>query len=368
MINMNLKDKHQLYQFIAGIVAVVFIIIGCVIILAPFVPAILLATIFALSTWPAFIWLNHKLRHRTTLSAALMTLFLAVCFIIPLVVIGTSTADNFTSIYTGIESSLQGDTSQTTSFLQQVPYIGDRAAEYWVSVTSDKKKLAGVMQQYGGPTSQWLLKVGGDIGKGMIDLTLGVIIAYFFFRYGTRVAVRTSNLIDTFGGERGQHLLSISKNTLIGVVYGLLGTAFAQGVMAALGFWIAGVPGATFLGLLTFFVSFIPAGPPIIWLPVALWLFSQDQTWQPIFLIVWGAVLVGTIDNLLRPYFISRGSDLPFLLVLFGVIGGMMAFGFIGVFIGPTLLALAYTLIMGWSTHMPSTEKAEKAEKPKKSK
>lgn len=353
MLNLSMKSNKQLYQFIVGIAASVFILAGCILILAPFIPAILLAIIFALATWPAFTWLNNKLHHKTTLSAFLMTVFLGVCFIIPLVIIGSSTADNFTSIYSGIENSLQGDTTQTTDFLEQIPYVGHRVAEYWVDLTSDKTKLGAAMQQYGGPTSAWLLKVGGDIGKGMIDLTLGVIIAYFFFRYGNRVAVRTSNLIETFGGERGRHLLTICKNTLIGVVYGMIGTAFAQGALAAVGFYIAQVPGAAFLGLLTFFVSFIPAGPPIVWLPVSLWLFSQGQSWQPIFLIIWGTILVGTIDNLLRPYFISRGSDLPFLLVLFGVIGGMMAFGFIGVFIGPTLLALAYTLILGWSTHTP---------------
>lgn len=359
LFNMSLKNRKQMYQFIVGIAGSVTILAGCILILAPFIPAILLAIIFALATWPAFTWLNHKLHHRTALSAALMTVFLAVCFIIPLVIIGSSTADNITTIYSGIESSVQGDSLASTDLIKRIPYVGDDLADYWVTLTSDKKKMASAMQQYGGPTSAWLLKVGGDIGKGMIDLTLGVVIAYFFFRYGARVAVRTSNLIETFGGERGQHLLNISKNTLIGVVYGMIGTAFAQGVLAAVGFTIAGVPGATFLGLLTFFVSFIPAGPPIIWLPVSLWLFSQDQTWQPIFLIIWGVILVGTIDNLLRPYFISRGSDLPFLLVLFGVIGGMMAFGFIGVFIGPTLLALAYTLILGWSTHVGSTPKKE---------
>ena len=366
MLNIDLKDKKQLYQFIAGIAAVVFILIGCFVILAPFIPAIILGTILALSTWPAFVWLNNKVKHKTTIAAALMTLFLSACFIVPLVVIGTSVADNFTSMYTGIENSLQGDTTQTTDFLRGVPYVGEYAANYWVTLTSDKQKLGTVMKEYGTPASTWLLKVGGDIGKGMIDLTLGVMIAYFFFRYGTRVAVRTSNLIETFGGKRGQNLLMISKNTLIGVVYGLLGTAFAQGFVAALGFWIAKVPGATFLGFLTFFVSFIPAGPPIIWVPVVLWLFSQDMTWQPIFLIIWGTIAVGTLDNLLRPYFISRGSDLPFLLVLFGIIGGMMAFGFIGIFIGPTLLALAYTLILGWSSHEPLLEDAHKPHKPRK--
>jgi predicted PurR-regulated permease PerM len=192
--------------------------------------------------------------------------------------------------------------------------------------------------------------LGGTIGRGLLDLTLGVLISYFFFRHGTGTAARISTLIDTFGGEKGQHLLGVAKNTLIGVVYGILGTALAQGLLAAFGFWISGVPGAPFLGLLTFFIAFIPFGTPFIWVPATFWLFSEGHTGWGVFMILWGTFVISGIDNFLRPYFISIGSNLPFIIVLLGVIGGIIGFGFIGIFIGPTLLALAYTLILEWST------------------
>src|SRR5690606_17690467 len=153
--------------------------------------------------------------------------------------------------------------------------IGAHASDLWTMITSDEEKLRETMQSYAAPTSQSLLKFGATIGRGLIDITLGVIFAYFFFRHGTRVAIRIHNLIHKFFGEKGQHLLQISKNTLIGVVYGILGTAVVQGGLAAVGFLIVGLPGATFLGLVTFFLSFIPSGPPIIWLPAALWLISE---------------------------------------------------------------------------------------------
>src|SRR5690606_3111882 len=114
-----------------------------------------------------------------------------------------------------------------------------------------------------------LIAAGKAIGRGAIDLSLGVLIAFFFFRHGTVVAARVANLIDKFAGPRGEHLLSVSKKTIIGVVYGVLGTALAQGALAGFGFWVAGVPGATFLGLVTLLLSFIPAGPPFIWVPAA---------------------------------------------------------------------------------------------------
>jgi predicted PurR-regulated permease PerM len=133
-----------------------------------------------------------------------------------------------------------------------------------------------------------------------------------------------------------------------GVVYGILGTAFVQGTMAAIGFLIAGVPGAVLLGFNTFVLSAVPVGPPLVWIPAALWLFHRGSTGWGIFMIIWG-MGVSTVDNVVKPLIISRGSATPFLLILIGVIGGAMAFGFIGVFLGPTLLAVAYRVVEDWS-------------------
>lgn len=354
MLNIDIKDRTYIYQLLAGVTAVVFILVGCLVVLKPFFPAILLATILALSTWPAFTWLNHRMRQRTPLAAALMTTLLAAGFIAPLVLIGTSTTENFTKFYAVVQETMQqGSVDKATGYIRQVPIVGEPLSDYWASLTSDKEKMAEIMKEYGGSASQSFLKLGGAIGRGLMDLTLGVLIAYFFFLHGTRVAVRVNKLIETFGGERGKYLLEVSKNTLIGVVYGMMGTALVQGALAAIGFWIAQVPGASFLGLMTFFISFVPGGPPIIWVPVALWLFNEGHAFMAGFITLWGILAIGLVDNVLRPYFVSRGSDLPFLLVLLGIVGGILAFGFIGIFIGPTLLALAYTLIIGWSSTRP---------------
>ncbi|EYD71507.1 hypothetical protein Rumeso_04908 [Rubellimicrobium mesophilum DSM 19309] len=135
--------------------------------------------------------------------------------------------------------------------------------------------------------------------------------------------------------------------TVQGTVYGLIGTALAQGLLAALGFWIAGVPQALLLGSLTFVLSFLPVGPPLVWISVALWLLAQGAIGWGIFVILWGALLVSTIDNVLRPYLLARSNSLP-LLGLLGFLGGLLAFGFIGIFLGPTLLAVAYSLFVEW--------------------
>ena len=160
---------------------------------------------------------------------------------------------------------------------------------------------------------------------------------------------RLTNSVQRIGGERGTHLLEIAAATVRGVVYGILGTGLVQALMAGIGFFIAGVPGAALLALLTFFLSVVPVGPPLVWIPAALWLFHQGSTGWGIFMLVWG-VLVSSVDNVVKPWLISQGSDLPFILIFFGVLGGALMFGFIGVFIGPTLLAVGYRLVEEWAS------------------
>jgi predicted PurR-regulated permease PerM len=141
------------------------------------------------------------------------------------------------------------------------------------------------------------------------------------------------------------------------VVYGVIGTALAQATLQGLGLWLAGVPAAFFLGFLTFFLGFVPIGPPLIWLPAAAWLLYNGAIGWGLFLIGWGFLVVSGADNVLRPYLISRGSKLPLLLVFFGVLGGLFAFGFLGLFLGPTLLAIGYVLFQEWSGEPRSAKK-----------
>ncbi|NCC22877.1 MAG: AI-2E family transporter, partial [Alphaproteobacteria bacterium] len=233
-------------------------------------------------------------------------------------------------------------------WLSDTPWVGPYLTSLWLEFFSDSERMIETLQGYIGPVSQQLISIGAVIGQGVLDIAIGVFIAFFFFRNGLQVAGHISVMSHRFFGPRGQHLLLVSKKTVIGIVYGMLGTALAQGALAGIGFWIAGVPGAPFLGLLTFMLSFFPVGAPLIWVPATIWLFSEGATGMAIFMGLWGLLLVSSIDNVIRPYFISLGSSLPLLVVLIGVFGGIIAFGFIGLFIGPTLLAVAYALVTEW--------------------
>lgn len=339
-------DKNTVYRTLVIVASVALILWGCLVVLSPFIPAFLLAIIFTLSTWPAYSWLKDRLGGKKTLAATLMTLALAMCFIVPMVFLSTSLAENFGRLYAGVIEPLLNNPGDVPAWMKELPWVGPNIEQIWANfITSSADETASV-RDFIVPK---LIATGAAIGRGVLDLALGVIITFFFFLHGVTAAERLKSLIEKFVGPRGQHVLDVSKRTAIGVVYGVLGTALAQGALAGIGFWIAGVPGAPFLGLVTLLLSFIPMGPPIVWVPATAWLLSNGLITPGIFMAFYGLVVISGVDNIIRPYFISLGSSLPLLLVILGVFGGLIAFGFIGLFIGPTLLAVAFALLMEWS-------------------
>lgn len=348
-ISLETINKVTLFRVIALTSVIAAIVVGCLMILAPFIPAIILAIIFTLSTWPAFVWLEKKLNHRTTLAAAIITILLALAFLVPVILIANSLTDNFGRFWTTLVATIENSDGQPPEWVSGLPFFSDYAVAFWQKYLSDIQSLSTGLKDNAKGISDRALAAGTMIGRGVIDLSLGVFITFFLLRHGVQAAERLNAIIDKFIGEFGRHLLDVSKKTMIGVLYGIVGTAVVQGTLAAIGFMIASVPGAVFLGLITFFLSFIPMAPPIVWIPVTVWLFSEGQIGMGIFMALWGLLIISSSDNIIRPYFISLGSNLPLLLVLLGVLGGIIAFGFIGLFIGPTLLAVAYTLIIAWS-------------------
>ncbi len=343
-------DKLPLFRALAIALGVGFIGFGCLMILHPFLPAILLAVIFCLATWPAFSMLEKKLNGKSWLAALIMTTLLVIGFLLPLVLLGSTLAESITQLIRFLINAFKGEQGEVPTWMAHLPeWMRHYVEQFWVTYMKSGQQMMKGVAHYAGPLSHQLIYVGKKVGQGFIDLSLGLFISFFFFSYGAHAVSRVGILVKRFIGDRGLHLLNISKDTLISVVYGILGTAVAQGAVAGMGFWIANVPGATFLGFVTVLMSLIPGGPPFVWIPVTIWIFLQGHIGMGIFMGIWGLFVISGVDNLLRPYFISLGSDLPLLLVLLGVLGGLIAFGFIGLFIGPTLLALAYALLLEWS-------------------
>ena len=341
--------RSRLEQYLGW--AVLFgLVVGCLVVLRPFVSALLWAVVLSFSSWPIYSRLLRLLGNRRTVAALLMTLGMLLIFLLPFLIVGVTLADNVKDLAQATRQWIADAPPAPPKWLAKVPVVGAKAVAYWQSVAADTAKLWTTAQRFIEPVSSWLLRAGLALGAGVIELALSIFIAFFLFRDGVAVGKRLTAAVERIGGERGAHLLTVAGKTVRGVVYGILGTALAQAVVAGIGYFIAGVPGVALLALLTFFASVVPVvGTALVWLPAAIWLFHQGSTGWGIFMLIWGA-LVANLDNFVKPWLISQGSDMPFILIFFGVLGGALAFGFIGVFLGPTLLAVGFRLVEEWSS------------------
>jgi len=344
------RDPDERTTYIAAALALLFILVLCAIsfvIVRPFMAALLWGVILAIATWPVFAWCRRRLGGRNTPAALVVTLLLVLVLLGPIALVGATMTEDVGTLVGRIREAIQ-EGPPSGNFLERIPFIGDSLSESWheFAVQAASSDAAKHFLIVGG---QWLLALAATVGGGIGQLALSIICAFFFYRDGEGALQRLTDVLGHVAGERSQRLLTVAYATLKGVVYGVLGSAMAQACLAGFGYWAAGVPAPFLLGVATGFLGIIPGAAAIVWLPAVIWLFRSDATAWGIFLLVWSAVLVSNIDNVIKPLFISRGSALPLLLVLIGILGGAIAFGFIGIFLGPTVLSVLYTLMREWS-------------------
>ncbi|MEO8536542.1 MAG: AI-2E family transporter [Betaproteobacteria bacterium] len=325
------------------------LIIGCFFVLQPFITALVWAAILCTTTWPMYVKLSARMGNRAGLAASAMVAVLALLMLAPFIVVGATIADNAALVATWGREILARGPPAPPDWVARLPLIGPTVAAYWSSMAHDTAQVLVVLRDYVEPMRKFLVASGASVVGAILQMTLAIFIAWFMFRDGHAITGHLQRVSQRIAGDRGGHLATVAAATVRGVVVGLLGTALVQGVVAAIGFWIAGLQAAPLLGLLTFFLSPVPVGPPLVWIPAGLWLMQTGQTGWGLFVLVWGALAVSTIDNVIKPLIISRGVDLPFVLVLLGVLGGAIAFGFIGIFLGPVLLAVGYALLTEWA-------------------
>jgi predicted PurR-regulated permease PerM len=282
-----------------------------------------------------------------------MTLLLAAAFILPLVLVGTGVAGDARTAFEVAREQLGTGLPPPPDWVARIVLVGPELHQTWLEFSQSTGSVFDLLTPYFSALRDLALASSLSIGRGLLEVTLSVAASFFLYRDGRTAAEHLRRLVHRVAGDRAQHLLQVAGDTVTSVVYGIIGTALAQGIFAAIGFWIAGVGKPLFLGILTFFLSLIPSGPPLVWAPIGLWLLYQGSYGWGIFVLVWGFFVVSGVDNFLKPYLISRGTNLPLLLVFLGVIGGILAFGFLGLFLGPTLLAVGYALLREWSMREP---------------
>ena len=338
---------HRLRQY-AQLAAIIIVLVGCYLVLHPFIPAILFAAVVCSASWPLYVRLRRALWGNSTFAALVMSLLLIVLVIGPSLLLAISLSDNVNALADVIKSTLDGGPIAPPEWVARLPIIGELAAHYWQQFAISDDSLAAQLKGLVEPARAFLIGTGKAAGRGLLQLVLAAFIGFFFFRDGELLMSLIRKALDQLAGGLTTELVATIQNTVTGVVHGIFGTALAQAVVAVIGFMIAGVPAAWLLGVGTFFLSLVPVGPPLIWGGAAVWLMFQGETGWAIFILLWGLFVISAIDNVVKPYLISRASNLPLLVVVFGVLGGVIAFGFIGVFIGPPVLAVGLTLLQLW--------------------
>ncbi|MCP5543441.1 MAG: AI-2E family transporter [Akkermansiaceae bacterium] len=384
-----------------GGLALLLLLAGCVWVIKPFFTALMWAIILTYSLYPLQRLFTRWFRGSRTLAACLVTLTVTVLVAGPVVLVGLSLSQDGKDLALATRKWFISISDEPPEWARGIPIVGDEVATYWTQFAEDRDRWMAQLDKevvnaprpkivvrdgeeaelldappvradetddaadtnvrrdpphlvsWLGKFLAWardgLIAAGLAVGQGVTQVLLSAFLAFFMLRDATELSERLGVAVERLAGERGQHLIKVAGDTVHGVIYGILGTAIAQAFVAGIGFWIAGVPGAVLLAVLTFFFAVVPFGPPLVWIPATFWLFAQDRPGWGLFMLIWGMLGISSVDNVLRPFLISQGTKLPFALIFCGVIGGALAFGLVGVFLGPTLLAVAFRLIEEWS-------------------
>lgn len=323
--------------------------VGCVLVLYPFFSALLWAGILVYTTWPVYEWILGRFRMHRVWAALSMVMLTAVVLVLPIGVAAPGSADDVTHLRHAIMESLRAGLPDSPDWVFDIPLIGGTIGALWNNWAADIGAMLEALRPYFGIVLENGLSLLLGIANGVLMFLLALFVAFFFYVYGEPIADRMRLLLHRIAGAQAERLITVTGATVRGVVYGILGTAIVQGILTAFGLWISGVPRAVLLGGVAGLLSVLPIGAPVVWIPASIWLMGTGHLTWGIFLAVYGVGAISGADSVIRPWFISRGAQLPFLLTVLGVLGGALAFGLLGIFLGPVLLGIGFTLVNEWA-------------------
>ena len=338
--------------FVTGLIA------ACFWILRPFLPAIIWATTLVVATWPIMLTVQRRLWNRRWLAVTVMTIAILVIFVIPFWLAITTIADNFDRIVEWVTSLSAFKLPPPPLWLSTVPFFGNRAASFWDSVASSgMEPLVARAAPYAGGVASWFVAALGGLGIVLVQFLLTVAVAAVMFVNGEQAAIAARRFGHRLAGQRGEQSVRLAGQAIRSVALGVVVTALAQSLLGGVGIALAGVPFAAVLTAVMFMLCLAQLGPLPLLVPAIIWLYSSGETGLGTFLLVW-SVLLSTADSVVRPLLIRKGAHLPLILLLAGVIGGLIAFGLVGLFLGPVVLAVGYTLLQSWMAEvkMPDDE------------
>jgi predicted PurR-regulated permease PerM len=329
------------------------LLVGVAAVLKPFVSAILFGAILAIAAWP----LRQALVRRGLRggwAAMLLLLLSAVVIAVPVLVMAPILTDQLLRGMEGVQAYF-ATVPEQPSWLKGIPFLGARLGRIWSELVRAEGNLTTALAPYADTVRATLLAAARGLADSVVQIVLSLIVATMFWASGDALARELHHIFRRLGGTTGESLVDAAAGAVRSVAYGVIGTAVIQAVILTFGLAVAHVPGAATLGFIGLLLAISQIGGPLlvlIWGGAAWWLVGQDHAAWAVFMVVWG-LLVSTIDNILKPWLIGLGVDMPMTLTILGVFGGFVAFGFLGLFIGPTLVALAFTLLRAWLASSP---------------
>jgi Ca2+-transporting ATPase len=317
-------------------------------VLREFFTIITWALIVAFVMWSPYQWLKARLQHRETLSAAVMTGIISVMISIAAFWLGALLHGEVADVYQGLLTFFNHPPKQLPDNISQIPWLGQYLQHHLDQLNADGAGVKGQLLDW---AKQWLGDFGrllGGVGRNIVTLGLVLVTMFFCFRDGHLAIKQLCLGFGYFLGDYQAIYLQAAGDTARAVVYGLVLAALGQGLMAGIGYSVAGVNAPLLLGMITAFLAIVPFGATLVWLPVSFGLILSGELWHGIGLLLWGVFAISTVDNLIRPLVISGAGHIPFLVVLFGVFGGLTAFGAVGLFLGPIILSVLLAVWRAW--------------------
>ena len=344
--------RTDLTRTVFAVLLMLILIGGAFYVLRPFLLAMIWAMTIVVATWPLMLRLQARLRRRG-LAVAVMTGAIVMVFVVPLLMMVQTLVEHADTIIAWMGSLSTATIPPPPDWVARLPLGGAKLARYWADVAAaGTSQLAERLAPYASYAAQWLAGMAGSVGLLGVQFLLTIIMTLILYSRGEAARDALIRFGRRLAGRQGEDAVLLAGQAIRAVALGVVVTALVQAALAGIGLGVAGVPFAGLLTAVILLFCIAQIGPLIVLLPAVIWLFWHGHTVSGSVLLVW-SLIVGTLDNVLRAILIRRGANLPLLLIFAGVIGGLLAFGIVGLFIGPVVLAVAYTLLNQWVEEGP---------------
>jgi len=330
------------------VVVIGILIAGSLWTLLPFIAALVWATTIVVATWPLLLWVQSRTGGKRSVATAIMTFVVAIIVIVPFWIAVSALLDASQNVITIVKSYLTNGLGPPPAWLANIPFAGERIAAKWIELAgAGPETLAETIRPYALAGAAKMVAITGGIGGLIVHFLLTVILVGVLYATGETAAKGVIAFARRLGQDRGERSVILAGQSVRSVALGVVVTAFIQSALAGLGLWVGGVPYPGLLTAIILVLCIAQVGPMLVLIPAMFWMFGNASIGWALAFLIW-SIPVGIMDNFLRPILISRGVDLPILLIIGGVIGGLISFGVIGLFAGPVVLAVTYTSLQEW--------------------